>query len=80
MMTKKYPVYRIFWLDSAAPVGWKHPDYPFEVAAVESVGFLIEKTPKQVTITTSVSDEGNVMDPLSIPRAAITKMKRLTSS
>lgn len=79
-MAKKYPVYRIFWVDSAAPAGWTRPDYAFEVATIESVGFLIEKTPKQVTITTSVSDEGHVMNPLSIPVAAITKMKRLTSS
>jgi hypothetical protein len=76
---KKHYAHIVKWRDSAAMRGWRPMDDPGHtaVAEVTSVGWIVSKTPKTITITTSISDSGSVMDALSIPREAVTKMVRL---
>lgn len=77
-LTKK--VY-IEWIDSMAIQGWNHEsrmsDEYAEPSKIVSIGFLIKSTDKFVVISTSVSVNASCMDPLSIPKCAITKMKNL---
>lgn len=76
---KKHHAYIVKWRDSAATRGWRSIDDPAhnEVAEITSIGWLVGKTSKTLTITTSISGGGNVMDALSIPVECVTKMERL---
>lgn len=78
-MKSKYPAYQIDWVDSSAPPGWYEiDDTDCDPLVIHSVGYLMAKTDKGVVITTSVSSySGKAMDPLTIPRCAILKMKRI---
>lgn len=76
---KKHHAYVVKWKDSASLQGWHGIDDPRhnETPTITSVGWLIKNTPKTLTITTSVSEGGRVMDALSIPREAVTKLIKL---
>lgn len=67
------------WTDSSAIRGWQYgrdlTDEYTEPSKICSVGFLIKNTKDFITLSTSVSCNGNVMDPLTIPKVAIIKMK-----
>lgn len=69
------------WIDSVCIRGWNHEslltDEYAEPSKICSVGFLIKDTKNYVTISTSVSVNGSVTDPLTIPKCAITKIQRL---
>jgi hypothetical protein len=75
----KHHAFVVKWRDSAANRGWRSIDDPAhdEVAEITSVGWLVRQTPRTISLTTSISGQGNVMDTLSIPRECITKMQRL---
>lgn len=75
---KKHHAYTVTWRDSSTLRGWRSiEDGAHKTATITSVGWLVQQTPKTVTITTSISECGNVADSLSIPREAITKMTKL---
>lgn len=70
----KYVV--ITWLDSSQKHGWTHRNDAPSACEIRSVGLLVQKTKKIVTIATSYCQEfDSFISPLSIPRSAITKMK-----
>jgi len=74
----KYQAYLVTWRDSAGTPGWRPiDDREFGVVEIFSVGWLIRQSKAEVTITTSLSEGGRALDVLTIPREAITKMKRL---
>lgn len=75
---KKHHAYIVKWRDSSTLRGWRAvDDGAHEVAIITSVGWLVRQTPKTMTLTTSISECGNVADAISIPREAITKATRL---
>lgn len=66
------------WVDSAFLGGWRSGSRtPYKVGEVSSVGFVVEDVPEQLTLTTSVSDEGAVLSPLTIPRGCIEEVAEL---
>lgn len=75
----RYKKVLIEWVDSSSIRGWRHDsemtDSFAEPAKIQSIGYLLKDTKDFVTITTSVSENGGIMDPLSIPKVAITKRK-----
>lgn len=73
-----HPAYIVRWRDSSTLRGWRAvDDDAHEVATITSIGWLVRQTPKTVTVTTSISECGNAVDAISIPREAITKMTKL---
>ena len=75
---KRRHAYIIVWNDSTALRGWHPINSPeHKTSSITSIGWIIKQEPKTVTITTSISQFGNVMDALSIPRNSIKRMKRL---
>lgn len=75
----KHHAYVVKWRDSFTLSGWKSIDDPrhSEVAVITSVGWLIKQTPRTLTLTTSISECGNVTDAIAIPREAVMKMTKL---
>lgn len=77
-MKKRIHAYTVNWRDSCSLRGWQRLNDPDHTESViSSVGWVIKETKTEVTLTTSVSGHGSVMDALTIPREAITKMTRL---
>ena len=75
---KKIHAYTINWRDSAGLRGWRQMDpREFGVSDITSIGWLIHETKKEITITTSISEHGSAMDALTIPREAITRMRKI---
>lgn len=74
----KHHAYVVKWRDSSSLRGWNRLDSPDHgVAVITSVGWMARQTPKEITLTTSISENGNAPDALTIPREAITKMTKL---
>lgn len=71
----------IDWIDSSTIRGWQHADDKpvgyYEPTKIQSVGYLVEDTKDFVTLTTSLSENGGIIDPLSIPKVAIIKKRVL---
>lgn len=76
-MRKKHHAYVVKWRDSCSATGWRSVDEKREVALITSVGWMAAQTPKSVTITTCISECGNIRDAVTIPREAITKITKL---
>lgn len=69
--------YVIEWIDSHGLTGWhglKDLDHSF--IRITSIGLLVQQDDDKVVITTSVSEAGDVIDVLAIPRVAIVKMSK----
>ena len=77
MPKKKPPMIYVEWDDSCVLRGWQSPEGDHTVAKISSVGFLIREEKHALTISTSLSDYGNIMDGLTIPKAHITKRRRV---
>tara|TARA_R110000787_G_scaffold19874_15_gene59183 strand:- start:3737 stop:3961 length:225 start_codon:yes stop_codon:yes gene_type:complete len=70
---------KITWLDSHSPTAtWVDPDeVRTSPCVIKSVGYVVRETKTAITIAASVSDEGIVNAPLTIPLVCITKRKRI---
>ena len=64
------------WEDSSTTYGWHNPERD-ETSTIRSVGILVFKTPKTLTLTTSESQHGRVVDQINIPIRCIRKMRRV---
>lgn len=74
------PIVVIEWVDSssASDSGWRRLDeYDPDVATCMTAGFLITETKSVVMVVTSVASTGQVHSPISIPKCAITRRKRI---
>jgi hypothetical protein len=69
------PIY-IEWEDSASSRGWMAEDTQGPVL-IRSIGWLIHRLPHCIVISTSKSSAGNMMDPLTIPKSCIKKLRRV---
>ena len=64
------------WRDASSSTGWQTPDKD-ETASICSVGWLVNKTKKTITISNSQSKYGKFLDQLNIPRGWVKKYKIL---
>jgi hypothetical protein len=69
------------WWDSAsADLGWRpQAEYRKEVGPLQcrTVGYLLNRTPKHVTVVQNWDRNDKVSDSMSIPRSCITKLRVL---
>ena len=74
---KKPKAAYVEWIDSCSNRGWgmfnKDEDRPI---VIRSVGILVYNR-DHVTLSTSIDPQGKIADPLSIPRCAIRRIKRI---
>lgn len=75
----KHPAVLLTWRDSCSERGWNRMTDPESktVSIITSVGWIVDETDGEITITTSITDHGSAMDPLTIPKECIVKRKRL---
>ena len=62
------------WIDSSSTRGWWDAEKD-ETALVYSVGWLVNKTKRTITISTSRSETNKFADQMNIPLAAIRKYR-----
>jgi hypothetical protein len=76
--TKKapFPVVYLEWDDSGSYNGWHDPGDGV-ACKIRSIGTLVRSDKKTITISTSHSHYGHYMDQLTIPRVAITKLRKV---
>lgn len=67
--------YLVLWKDSAQFAGWG--DKAPETGVIKSIGYVVAYTGQDLTLSTSLNDEGSFVSPLSIPWICITKMERV---
>lgn len=72
----KYIPYAVTWIDSCSMQGWQK-DVDNSTSQIESVGWLVGQTSKVITLASSVSNQGSILDPITIPRVTITRMRRI---
>lgn len=66
------------WADSKAYGGWIYDARrPLEVARIRSLGYVIQTRPDGLSISTSVTTEGDATDVLSIPWGAVRSLEVL---
>jgi len=66
----------IEWEDSCSSRGWKSEDKDGPVL-IKTLGWLAHDMPHCVVVTTSKSSAGNIMDPLTIPKSCIKKLRKV---
>ncbi len=64
------PVY-VEWIDSSTSHGWKEPKTDLDLRCW-TFGFLVGECDETVTVASTVESGGQVLDQITIPRAAIT--------
>lgn len=77
VLTEYQPVY-VQWLDAASETGYvqMRDTAPFSLAAMETVGWLLEKR-EDVLLVAQTVGVGNVGDVIIIPRNAVVSFKFL---
>lgn len=67
----------IEWLDSAEQSGWQwKPSRGVPAAPCRTAGYLIHESKRRIVIAGSIGPD-QVMSPLTIPKVAITRRRRL---
>lgn len=76
---KKHSLAILTWLDSCTNIGWHSISdvSNFRTSEVTSVGWIIREDKHSLTISTSITENGNAADALTIPKAAIVKINKL---
>lgn len=76
--SKKLPIAAIDWIDSQSTRGWYkfNPQEDRDPCNIHSVGLIVDECKQSVSLSTSVSKNGNHMDVVTIPRVAIVKLKK----
>ena len=73
---RKPKIVYVEWEDSCTTYGWLNPQVD-ETSMIRSVGIEVARTKKSITISTSESQGGRHVDPISIPMGCIRKIKRI---
>lgn len=78
-MKKNLTMVKVDWVDSCSDDAWQHESIALEhtVAPCSSVGYLLKKNKKEVSLSLSRSDLGKVFMVLAIPRGCIKKITTL---
>lgn len=75
---KKHPLVMIEWIDSASLRGWQDINHlSHGSSTIWSAGYLIKENKTDITISTSITENGNCADAISIPKVAIKKCQKL---
>jgi hypothetical protein len=73
---KKLKAYSFTWVDASSDAGWKNAG---EVGVHDcfALGYLVKETKDTISICGSVSDDGEYLGVISVPRKWVTKKKRV---
>jgi hypothetical protein len=68
----------VTWIDPQSHVGWFDLEAVLEMkaAVVHSVGLLVRESKGYIALSTSICENGDIADPLIIPKKLIVKMKK----
>jgi len=66
------------WVDSSSGVGWG--ESKAGVALIQSLGIVVSVSSISLTISTSLSDDGQWIDPLSVPWCSIQNLKVISGA
>ena len=68
----------IRWLDATTDHGWTDPDSPLDLGTVTTVGFLLRKTRRYITVAHTMAEEGDECNGrISIPRKWVLEIREL---
>ena len=79
---RRTPAYMVEWRDATCDSGWwnslpDNRDPKGLTTRVTTMGYLMRKTPREITLAMSVSINGHAGELLTIPRAWIEGMHRI---
>jgi len=82
---KRFQPIEVYWVDSHCINGWRngrHAEKTINDALCCTVGMLIKKTKKRITIVQSISltkngDVDNVAETITIPMCVVKRIKKL---
>lgn len=61
------------WVDSHFLEGWRDKGVKGDILHVQTVGFVTENEDTHLTVTTSLTEDGGIMCPLTIPWCCVEK-------
>lgn len=63
------------WVDSSASNGWQRP-FPqaLKLLKITTLGYVVATSEESISVTTSIANDGQVMDALSVPWGCINKL------
>lgn len=77
LISEKRPLVLVDWLDSHIRAGWRDDHDEGQPAVCRSVGWLVAKDRRRITLVQSLANNGEAADSITIPRAAVTRMRTL---
>ena len=77
-MSKIIPIVKVEWVDSATCTTWSRIKDISSISNCTSVGYILSKNKRELCLAPTIDEEnGNVLNVLSIPRKAITRIVQL---
>lgn len=71
-------IVKVDWLDSSMEHGWQRPNKDSGgVTPCQSVGYIIRKNKREITLAQSKGNTGNVSELISIPMSCVKEIKTL---
>jgi hypothetical protein len=71
-------IVKVTWADSASSPGWQSKQHDWHSCSnCCSVGFIIKRNKRELSIAQSWSDSGNVADVITIPMRSIKNIKKM---
>lgn len=76
---RKYPLYRVEWADAVSVSGWFDPGEQSGDEAVLSisVGYLVRRNSREITLAQSINVLGHFGDRITIPAGMIKSVRRI---
>jgi len=74
------PVVHLEWVDHASTAAWSNIEEVRNTTGrihCYTTAYLIKDTPEEISVTTTISDDGNAVDPLTIDRRLVISMEVL---
>lgn len=65
------------WADACTTIGWNHSPELVGLSNIATIGYLVHEDKEKIVVSSSVSANGNCVDPLAIPKGWITKRKNI---
>ncbi len=62
------------WVDSSSSFGWMTVE-DSGVPSIQSLGIVVSVSSESLTVSTSLADDGDCIDPLNVPWCAIRNLK-----
>lgn len=75
---KRNKMVLIDWNDTGVVHGWQcHEDIEDNIAHCQTIGFCLKDDENGITLALSISDQGLVMEKITIPKGCILDIKEL---